>query len=73
MWLSPLSFSGSPLFFNVFNDAGAFLQTNGLSVEGVMQEQSPGAASPVRKDGASDNLLPQPKVDDRREETRQWW
>lgn len=30
--VSPLSFSGSPLFFNAFNTVGAFLSANGLSV-----------------------------------------
>ena len=29
--VSPLSFAGSPLFFNAFNTVGAFLEANGLS------------------------------------------
>jgi hypothetical protein len=28
--VSPLSFSGTPLFLNVFNTVDAFLATNGL-------------------------------------------
>lgn len=28
--VSPLSFSGSPLFLNAFNTVDAFLETNGL-------------------------------------------
>ena len=30
--VSPLSFSGSPLFLNAFNTVGTFLESNGLSI-----------------------------------------
>jgi hypothetical protein len=35
--VSPLSFSGSPLFFNAFNTVEEFLDTNGLAEKIVLQ------------------------------------
>jgi len=42
--VSPLSFSGSPLFLNAFNTVEAFLEANGLSAEGPGGQVSPAGA-----------------------------
>jgi hypothetical protein len=45
--VSPLSFSGSPLFFNAFNTVEEFIEANGLKVESLRPEIKPASHTTV--------------------------